>query len=72
MTELLLEIKVTDEDPAKPGGQRGTIQVWSTLRFNYRYLINHDLSPKSKQTLSRPTGFVHVMVVLKYDTGQSF
>ena len=51
-----IEIKVTDDDGfLLPAGQRGNIQVRSTRRFNG--YLNHNLLPKSKETLERTGWF---------------
>ena len=57
-------IKVTDEDPAKPVGQRGTIQVQPMLRINYKYLIITIFHSKPRKRFRRPTGIIQVIVVL--------
>ncbi|XP_022302880.2 indoleacetate--CoA ligase-like [Crassostrea virginica] len=51
-----IEIKVTDDDGfLLPAGQRGSIQVRSTRRFNG--YLKQNLPPKSKETLERTGWF---------------
>nr|XP_022302879.1 uncharacterized protein LOC111110604 [Crassostrea virginica] len=51
-----IEIKVTDDDGfLLPAGQRGSIQVRSTRRFNG--YLNQNLPPESKETLERTGWF---------------
>ena len=44
-----------------PVEQRGTIQVLSTRRFNYTYLIMTTFRPKTRKRFRGPTGFVLVV-----------
>ena len=62
-------IKLTDEDPAKPVGQRGTIQVQPMLRINHKYLIITIFHSKPRKRFRRSTGIVQVIVVLLRGNG---